>query len=41
MKEEVVIMFDLTITDIVTIVVALFGGGVIGVAIKAFTEKEK
>lgn len=29
------------ITNIITVIVALFGGGVVGVVIKAFTEKKK
>lgn len=34
-------MPNIDITNIVTVVVALFGGGVVGVVIKAFTEKTK
>lgn len=34
-------MSSIDITNIITIIVALFGGGVVGVVIKAFTEKKK
>ena len=34
-------MPGMDITNIITVVVALFGGGVVGVVIKAFTEKKK
>lgn len=34
-------MQGVDITNIVTVVVALFGGGVVGVVIKALTEKRK
>ena len=34
-------MSGIDITNIITIIVALFGGGVVGVVIKAFTEKKK
>lgn len=34
-------MQGVDIANIVTVIVALFGGGVVGVVIKAFTEKRK
>lgn len=34
-------MSGVDIANIITVVVALFGGGVVGVVIKAFTEKKK
>lgn len=34
-------MSEIDITNIVTVMVALFGGGVVGVIIKALTEKRK
>lgn len=34
-------MPGMDITNMITVVVALFGGGVVGVVIKAFTEKKK
>ena len=34
-------MQGVNIANIVTVIVALFGGGVVGVVIKAFTEKRK
>lgn len=34
-------MSGLDVTNVITVVVALFGGGVVGVVIKAFTEKKK
>ena len=34
-------MSGVDVTNIITVVVALFGGGVVGVVIKAFTEKKK
>ena len=34
-------MQGVDISNIVTVIVALFGGGVVGVVIKAFTEKRK
>ena len=34
-------MSGIDITNLITVIVALFGGGVVGVVIKAFTEKKK
>lgn len=34
-------MPSIDITNLITVIVALFGGGVVGVVIKAFTEKKK
>lgn len=34
-------MPNVDITSLITIIVSLFGGGVVGVVIKAFTEKQK
>ena len=34
-------MPSIEMNDIITVIVALFGGGVVGVAIKALTEKKK
>ena len=34
-------MSGMDITNILTVIAALFGGGVVGVIIKAFTEKKK
>lgn len=34
-------MSGIDVTNIITVVVALFGGGVVGVVIKALTEKKK
>ena len=34
-------MSGIDVTNIITVIVALFGGGVVGVVIKAFTEKKK
>lgn len=34
-------MLGETITNLITVIAALFGGGVVGVIIKAFTEKRK
>ena len=34
-------MPGIDITNLITVIVALFGGGVVGVVIKAFTEKKK
>lgn len=34
-------MSEANIANIITVLVALFGGGVVGVVIKAFTEKRK
>ena len=34
-------MPNIDITNIITVIVALFGGGVVGVVIKALTEKKK
>ena len=34
-------MSGVDVTNIITVVVALFGGGVVGVVIKALTEKKK
>lgn len=34
-------MSEIDIANIITVVVALFGGGVVGVVIKALTEKKK
>lgn len=34
-------MSGVDITNIITVVVALFGGGVVGIVIKALTEKKK
>lgn len=34
-------MPNVDITNIITVIVALFGGGVVGVVIKALTEKKK
>lgn len=34
-------MSEIDVTNIITVIVALFGGGVVGVVIKALTEKKK
>ena len=34
-------MSGIDVTNLITVIVALFGGGVVGVVIKAFTEKKK
>ena len=34
-------MPNVDITSLITIIASLFGGGVVGVVIKAFTEKRK
>ena len=34
-------MSGIDITNLIAVIVALFGGGVVGVVIKAFTEKKK
>ena len=34
-------MQGIDISNLITVIVALFGGGVVGVVIKAFTEKRK
>lgn len=34
-------MSGINIMNLITVIVALFGGGVVGVVIKAFTEKKK
>ena len=34
-------MSGIDIANLITVIVALFGGGVVGVVIKAFTEKKK
>ena len=34
-------MSGIDTTNLITVIVALFGGGVVGVVIKAFTEKKK